>query len=104
MRKIVDLIETAPGVWGMALRIARRHRTPEEAEASREAFFNSLAGKSSKRHYAFENLHWAWLVFGFYTLPIISAVSCCTAVFWSMVEQSSTILPWLSLSFMHGSS
>jgi hypothetical protein len=45
-----------------------------DIEARRERFFDSLAGASTKRHYAFENLHWGWLVFGFYTLPIIVEV------------------------------
>jgi hypothetical protein len=77
MRKFVDLTEQAPGVWGLALRLTGRKprpETPEDIEARRERFFDSLAGKSTKRHYLFENVqlvHWAM---AFYALPIIIVV------------------------------
>jgi hypothetical protein len=47
----IDLTETAPGEWGFVrlLRLTTRRRQSGDAEARREAFFNSLAGESRPR-------------------------------------------------------
>jgi hypothetical protein len=77
MRKIIDLTEQSPGVWSLALRLTGRKpspETPEDTEARRERFFDSLAGKSTKRHYLFENVSLAQMAFGLYSVCIVIAL------------------------------
>ena len=69
----IELTETSPGHWEVVKRLpgkAGADPSEEELEARREAFFDSLAGHSTKRQYMFEGLHWAHFVMGFYSIPI----------------------------------
>lgn len=73
----IILTETKPGFWQFIR--GRAGSTSEvvsqdQVEQRREAFFASFAPASPKRKYLIERIHWAHLVMGFFTIPIIAVL------------------------------